>query len=229
MTLIQNRLLSLQDKEYAIFQRKLIPHINPESVIGVRIPECRKIAKELYKTSPNEVAEFLSELPHRYYDENILHALFISEIKDYEQCLRALEDFLPFVDNWAVCDIISPKCFKKHKTELLPIIKKWAESSAEYTIRFGIEMLMSFYLDEDFYPEYLEIPAGVISEKYYVKMMVAWFFATALAKQWNSAIEYIENDRLEAWTHNKTIQKARESYRLSQEQKDYLETFKKVL
>ena len=185
--------------------------------------------KNLYKNDAEEVEGFLSELPHKYYDENMLHGLLISEIKDFELCVSKLETFLPHVDNWAVCDIMSPKCFKKHKSELLPLIKVWVESSEEYTIRFGLEMLMSHFLDDDFKSEYLKIAASVHSDRYYVNMMIAWFFATALAKQWDSTIEYIENNKLEEWVHNKTIQKARESNRITDEQKLYLNKLKRCL
>lgn len=222
MTTIQKKLFELQDKEYALFQSKLTPSVNPELFIGVRVPQCRKLAKELYKNNPEEVANFFSSLPHKYYDENMLHGLLISEITDYHQSLAELGRFLPYVDNWAVCDIMSPKCFRKNKPELILQIKKWVKSSEEYTIRFGLEMLMSHYLDDDFKAEYLEIAAEVKSEKYYVNMMIAWFFATALTKQWNSSVCYIENNKLDLWVHNKTIQKARESFRITNEQKQYL-------
>lgn len=222
MTAIREKLFKLQDKEYAAFQSKLTPSVNPKLFIGVRVPQCRKLAQELYRNSAEEVSEFLRELPHKYYDENMLHGLLVSEIKDFNQCMEELSRFLPYVDNWAVCDIMSPKCFKKHKTELLSAIKNWVKSSEDYTIRFGLEMLMSHYLDDDFKPEYLRIAAAVKSEKYYVNMMTAWFFATALTKQWDSTIPYIENSNLNTWVHNKTIQKARESYRITDEQKQYL-------
>ena len=227
MTTIQKKLFELRDKEYAVFQSKLTPTVNPELFIGVRVPECRKLAKDLYKNNLCEVKEFLSELPHKYYDENMLHGLLISEIKELDVCIEYLEKFLPYVDNWAVCDIMSPKCFKKHKEELLPLIENWTKASEEYTIRFGIEMLMSHFLDDDFKSEYLKIVASVQSDKYYVNMMIAWFFATALTKQWDSTISYIEEGKLEDWVHNKTIQKARESYRISDEQKQYLNSYKR--
>ena len=226
MTAIQKMLFELQDKEYALFQAKLTPTINPELFIGVRVPACRALAKDLYKNDTEEVKRFLSKLPHKYYDENMLHGLLISEIKDFDLCISKLEAFLPFVDNWAVCDIMSPKCFKKHKSDLLPEIKRWTESRQEYTIRFGLEMLMSHFLDDDFKPEYLKIAAAVRSDKYYVNMMIAWFFATALAKQWDSTIGYIEGKKLDVWVHNKSIQKARESNRISDEQKQYLSDLK---
>lgn len=227
MTEIQNKLFELQDKEYALFQSKLTPTVNPDFFIGVRVPLCRKLAKELYKNNIEEVEAFFSELPHKYYDENMLHGLLIAEIKDFNRCMEELERFLPYVDNWAVCDIMSPKCFKKHKPELLDAIGIWVKSSEEYTIRFGLEMLMTHYLDDDFKPEYLQIAASVKSDKYYVNMMTAWFFATALSKQWDSSVCYIENNILDLWVHNKTIQKARESYRITDEQKLYLSGLKR--
>ncbi|MGI6021461.1 MAG: DNA alkylation repair protein [Lachnospiraceae bacterium] len=220
------RLFELQDKEYAAFQAKLTPGVPIEKFIGVRVPSVRKIAAEYVKESMGD--GFLESLPHEYYDENMLHGIIISKIKDYEECIRYTDLFLPYVDNWAVCDVMSPVVFKKHRGELIEKIREWAGSSEIYTCRFGIKMLMSHFLDEDFKPEYLEIPASVSSDEYYVRMMVAWFFATALAKQWDAAVAYLEQNRLDAWTHNKTIQKARESYRIRAEQKDYLKKLKKV-
>ena len=227
MTKIQKKLFELQDKEYALFQAKLTPTVSAELFIGVRVPACRALAKDLYKNDMEEVKRFLSELPHKYYDENMLHGLLLSEIKDFDSCISELEVFLPFVDNWAVCDIMSPKCFKRHKTELLPHIEAWTKSTEEYMVRFGLEMLMSHFLDEDFKPEHLAIAESVHSDKYYVNMMIAWLFATALAKQWDSTIKYIENNKLGEWVHNKTIQKARESNRISDEQKQYLNKLKR--
>ena len=221
---IKEELLALQDISYADFQAKLTPNIPRELFIGVRVPELRKLAKKLSKEP--EASKFLKDLPHKYYDENILHGLLISEMKDYDACLVAVDDFLPYVDNWAVCDIMSPKIFKKNKTALLEKIKEWSASEKAYTCRFGIEMLMSHFLDEDFKPEYLEIPASVKSEEYYVKMMIAWFFATALAKQWDATIKYLEDQRLDRWTHNKAIQKARESRRITPKEKEYLKSLK---
>lgn len=222
---ITEELFALQDVSYAAFQAKLTPNIPRELFIGVRVPAARKLAKKL--SQKPEAASFLSDLPHTYYDENILHSLLLSEMKDYDACVAAVDAFLPYVDNWAVCDILSPKIFKKHKTALLKKIKEWSASKKAYTCRFGIEMLLSHFLDEDFKPAYLEIPASVHREEYYVRMMMAWFFATALAKQWDAAITYIEEHRLDPWTHNKTIQKARESRRISPKQKDYLKTLKR--
>ena len=218
--MIQERLFALQDEKYREFQRSLIPGLPRENIIGIRIPAMRKLAKEFVKEP--EAAVFLKQLPHTYYDENILHALLIAEIKDYDTCMEAVEAFLPYIDNWAVCDGLSPKVFGKHKAELLEKIRLWIPSEHIYTCRFGIGMLMRWFLDEDFQPGYLELPAAVRSEEYYVNMMTAWFFATALAKQWDAAIPYLEQNRLDPWTHNKTIQKARESYRITTEQKEYL-------
>lgn len=222
---IKDELFSLQDISYGDFQSKLIPGISRKSIIGVRVPEVRKLAKRLVKEK--EVSKFLKELPHKYYDENMLHGLILSEMKDYDICITEIDKFLPFVDNWAVCDIMSPKIFKKNKTKLLKKIKEWSLSEKTYTCRFGIEMLMSHFLDADFKPEYLAIPVSVNSEDYYVRMMVAWFFATALAKQWAAAIKYLENHRLDIQTHNKAIQKALESKRITPEQKGYLKTLKR--
>ena len=220
----QELLFQLQDKCYRDFHSKLIPTIPVETIIGVRIPAIRKLAKE-YGKDPESV-EFLKQLPHTYYDENILHALLVAEIKDYEVCVKEVERFLPYVDNWAVCDIFSPKVFRKNKDKLIDKIREWIASGHSYTCRFGMEMLMTHFLDEDFRVEYLEIPAAVHSEEYYVNMMIAWFYATALAKQWDAAVGYIEKKCLDPWTHNKTIQKARESYRITREQKEYLKTLK---
>ena len=221
----REELFALQDAAYGDFQAKLTPGIARELFIGVRVPEVRKLAKRLAKEP--EAAEFLRDLPHKYYDENMLHGLLLSEIKDYDVCIAAVDEFLPYVDNWAVCDIMSPKIFKRNKAALLDKIREWTASEKTYTCRFGIEMLMSYFLDDDFKPAYLDIPASVHSEEYYVQMMIAWFFATALAKQWDATVKYIEDQRLDTWVHNKTIQKARESYRITPEQKAYLKTLKR--
>ena len=222
---IQKELFSLQDKEYMKFLSKLTPNVSEDTIIGVRIPEIRKLAKKLVKN--NEYEDFLKELPHKYYDENLLHGAIISENKDFENCIELLDNFLPFVDNWAVCDTISPKIFKKNKKELIEKIKEWSQSDKTYTCRFGVEMLMTHFLDEDFKKEYLEMVANIHSEEYYVKMVVAWFFATALAKQWDYAVIYLENNRLDVWVHNKTIQKARESLRILEDKKGYLKGLKR--
>ena len=224
MTEIQKALWAMHEDSYGDFQARLIPGIPRSSIIGVRMPKIRQLAKELVRD--NCTSAFLSELPHAYFDENILHGAILSLMKDFPACLSAVEAFLPYIDNWAACDLLSPKVFRKHREELLPYIRKWAASAEPYTCRFGLEMLMSFYLDDSFLPEYLEIPAKVRSEEYYVNMMIAWFFATALAKQWESAIPYITENRLPVWVHNKSIQKALESYRITPEQKGYLRCLK---
>ena len=221
---IQSQLFELQDVEYREFQRKLMPTVNPETVIGVRTPELRKLAKEFSKTL--EAEEFIKILPHKYYEENNLHGFLIEAIKDYDQVIKAIDGFLPYVDNWATCDLMSPKVFKKHLPELYEKIKVWLKSNWTYTVRFGIEMLMSFFLDDHFQPEMPDLVAGVRSKEYYVNMMVAWYFATALAKQYDAALPYIREQRLDKWAHNKAIQKAIESYRISDEAKAYLRTLK---
>lgn len=229
---ILSRLLELQDLKYRDFQCKLMPTVDRETVIGVRTPELRKLAKEFAKApgdkpeSETPAMEFLKILPHKYYEESNLHGFLIETIKDYDQVIASLDDFLPYVDNWATCDLMSPKVFRKHLPELLGKIKEWLKSDRTYTIRFGIEMLMSFYLDEQFKQEYLALVAGVKSQEYYVNMMIAWYFATALAKQYDATLPYIEQHRLETWTNNKAIQKAIESYRITDEQKAYLRTLK---
>ena len=222
--MIQERLFALRDEKFGDFHSSLIPGLAREKIIGIRMPAMRKLAKEFAKEPEADV--FLKQLPHTYYDENILHALLIAGMKDYDACMETLEAFLSYIDNWAVCDGLSPKVFGKHKAELLEKIRLWIPSEHPYICRFGMGMLMRWFLDEDFQPEYLEMPAAVRSEEYYVNMMTAWFFATALAKQWDAAISYLEQNRLGPWTHNKTIQKARESYRITPEQKEYLKMLK---
>ena len=223
-TTIRARLFELQDLSYRDFQCKLMPTVDPDTVIGVRTPELRKFAKAFGKEA--EAADYLKILPHKYYEENNLHGFLIEGMKNYEQAVAALNAFLPYVDNWATCDQIRPKVFKKHLRELREQIQVWMASSHTYTIRFGIEMLMTFYLDEQFQPEYLEWVADVHSEEYYVNIMIAWYFATALAKQYDAALPYLQEHRLEPWTHNKAIQKAIESYRITDEQKAYLRSLK---
>ena len=224
MTDLQQELFALQDKTYREFHSKLMPDTDKEAVIGIRIPVLRKFAKAFAKKA--EAREFLQQLPHLYYEENNLHMMLITAEKDYEKCLAEVERFVPYIDNWATCDMPAPKCFARHKQELLPKVKEWIRSEETYTIRYGIDLLMALYLDEDFKPEYLELAASVTSEEYYVKMVIAWYFATALAKQWDAAIPYIEQRRLSEWVHRKTIQKAVESFRITKEQKDYLRTLK---
>lgn len=223
---VTKKLFELADEKYADFQARLTPTISRELFIGVRVPAVRKLAKEIYRSGDYE--NFLADLPHKYYDENMLHGLILSEFKNYDDCVAEVDRFLPYVDNWAVCDIMSPKCFKKNRDRLIDKVVEWSGNDAVYTSRFGMEMLMSHYLDEDFREEYLEIPANVRIDDYYAKMMVAWFFATALAKQWDATIPYVMDGRLETWTHNKTIQKARESNRITGEQKEYLKTLVKA-
>lgn len=223
MTHIQKRLFELQDLKYRDFTSALIPTVDKATVIGVRSPMIRRLAKEL---SNEQKAEFIKNLPHKYYEENNLHAAIIENIRDYDELINELERFLPIVDNWATCDMMRPRIFKKHLSELLSKIKEWSTSEHTYTIRFGLEMLMCYYLDGEFKAEYLEIPATVKSEEYYVNMMIAWLFATALAKQYDATLPYIEQKRLDKWTHNKAIQKAIESYRISDEKKVYLKKFR---
>ena len=221
---IRRKLFSLQDEEYRQFQAKLMPTVDPEKMIGVRTPELRRYAKQLIKSG--EASDFIKQLPHDYFDENQLHAFIISDIKEYDRCISEVKRFLPRVDNWATCDQLSPKVFKKHKAELLIEIKKWIKSKETYTIRFGIGMLMQHFLEEDFRPEYPKMVVDVKSDEYYVNMMRAWYFATALAKQYEQVLPYIENKVLDKWTHNKAIQKSVESYRISPKQKAYLKTLR---
>ena len=231
---ISDRLFALQDKKYADFQAKLIPGIERDRVIGVRTPVLRALAKELVKEDAERskagesplVNAFLAELPHAYFDEDQLHAFIISLEKDHEKCMEKVEAFLPYVNNWATCDQLSPKVFKKHKNELLPRIDKWMASGHTYKIRFAIGMLMEHFLDEDFDTAYPDRVAAVRSDEYYINMMIAWYFATALAKQYEAVLPYIEGKRLDRWTHNKAIQKAVESYRITPEQKEYLKSLR---
>lgn len=220
MESITKRLFEMQDLAYKDFHGKLMPTVSGDRIIGVRTPHIRKFAKELMGSREAEL--FLEELPHRWYEENNLHACLIEGIKNYDDCVEALNRFLPYVDNWATCDMITPKSFKKHTDKLIWEIRRWIASEHTYTIRFGIEMLMKFYLDEAFSTEYSDMAAAVCSDEYYVRMMVAWYFATALAKQYDAVLPYLTGYRLETWTHNKTIQKAVESYRITPEQKDEL-------
>ena len=221
---IISKLFALQDQAYADFQSKLLPTVKRETVIGVRTPDLRKMAKQICKTPAAQ--EFLQSLPHRYFDENQLHAFILSEEKDFNTCIAELEQFLPYVDNWATCDQLSPLCFKRRATELLPLIRNWMRSTHTYTKRFGIGSLMRYFLGDTFRPEYLQWVASIMSEEYYIRMMQAWFFATALAKQWDATLPYIEQHRLEKDTHNKTIQKAVESFRITDEQKALLKTLR---
>ena len=217
-------LFAMRDEKYGEFQSKLIPTAPDGSFIGVRTPELRKFAKALVKTE--NISDFLDDLPHRYFDENQLHAFILSEMKDYDRCIKEVCRFLPYVDNWATCDQMSPKVFKKHRPELLEYIKKWLDSEHTYTVRFAVGMLMQHFLDEDFDPAYPAMVARIRSDEYYINMMTAWYFATALAKQYDAVLPYLTDHRLDPWTHNKTIQKAVESYRITDEQKAFLRKIK---
>ena len=221
---VQQDLFTMQDLEYRDFHAKLMPTVEKESVIGVRVPVLRTYAKKFGKTE--EAKQFLKILPHQYYEENNLHVLLIEQIKDYELCIEELERFLPHIDNWATCDMIALRTVKKHLDIFIQEVCRWIASDHPYIVRFGIGMLMRYYLDEQFKPEYPKKVAEVKSDEYYVNMMRAWYFATALAKQYDQIIPYLEEKRLDTWTHNKTIQKAIESYRITPEQKSYLRTLR---
>ena len=225
MDSIIKELYKMQDKKYRDIQVKTIPNIDSNSIIGVRTPELRSYAKKLIKE--DNYKEFLEELPHKYFEENQLHSFIISEIKDYDICISYINKFLPYINNWATCDQLSPKVFKKNKEKLIKEIKVWIKSKEVYTIRFGIGMLMSYFLDEDFNESYLETISKIKSKEYYINMMIAWYYATALAKQYDSTIKYLENNKLDIWVHNKTIQKAIESYRITDSQKEYLRNLKR--
>ena len=224
MDKIRNKLFKLQDIKYRDLQVKIIPNIDSENIIGVRTPLLRNYAKELINN--NEYKDFLNDLPHKYFDENQLHAFIVSELKDYNECISYINRFLPYVDNWATCDQMSPKIFKKNHDNLIEQAKLWIKTKDTYTIRFGIGVLMQHYLDDDFKKEYLDLVSSIRSDEYYVNMMIAWYFATALAKQYKHVIKYIENHKLDVWTHNKAIQKAIESYRITDDQKIYLKGLK---
>lgn len=218
---IKQRLFELQDVKFREFHSRLIPNIDPATVIGVRTPELRRLAKEI-----SEDEGFLRVLPHEYYEENQLHALIITGMKDFGGCIARLDEFLPYADNWATTDIMTVKLFKKHTAELLPHIRRWLDSGRTYTVRYAVGCLMNFCLDGEFRPEYPEMVSGVDCGEYYVSMMVAWYFATALAKQYDAVIPYIEGRRLDTATHRRTIQKAVESFRITDEQKAYLRTLR---
>ena len=224
MTGVTERLFALADEGYREFNSSLIPTLDKSGFIGVRTPALRALAKELYGTG--EYAEFLRELPHRYFDENQLHAFVVSLIRDYGECVAAVDEFLPYVDNWATCDQLSPGVFAKNHERLAADAYRWTEAEHTYTVRFGIGALMAHFLDGDFKPEYLRRVAEIRSEEYYIRMMQAWYFATALAKQYDKILPFIEKQKLDVWTHNKTIQKAIESYRITPEQKEYLRGLK---
>lgn len=221
---IREQLFRQQDKEYAAMQIKILPTVKADRIIGVRTPALRAFGKVLYRDENRDA--FLADLPHAYFDEDQLHAFVISEEKDFDRCIRMVEAFLPYIDNWATCDQLSPKAFRKNPERLLPFIRKWIQAKEVYTVRFAIGMLMRYYLDDRFSLEYPEIVASVRSEEYYIRMMIAWYFATALAKQYDAVLPFLEKKTLEDWTHNKAIQKSLESYRITPEQKVYLKTLK---
>jgi hypothetical protein len=221
---VYEMLLEAKDDKYRDFQVKLVPNISPDTIIGVRTPDMRKIAKEVFNSPEKD--EFLKELPHKYYEENLVHFFIIAMIKDFDECIEKVEEFLPYVDCWPVSDQATPKSFKKNHAKLLPYIKNWIASDHVYTARFGIRMLMNEFLDDDFKDEYLELVASKEGDDYYLKMMVAWYFATALAKKYDESVKYIEERKLSDWIHKKAIQKAVESYRVTDEHKEYLKKYR---
>ena len=221
---LYHELLAVKDEAYRALQTKLVPNVPPETILGVRTPDLRRIAKNV--SARADCGAFLRDLPHRYYEENLVHFFVLAEIKDFDACVRGVEAFLPYVDCWPVSDQATPKSFRKNREKLLPYVKNWIASEHVYTARFGLRMLMNEYLDADFRPEYLELAASKTGEDYYLKMMVAWFFATALAKQYDETLPYLENHRLPEWTHKKAIQKALESFRVTEEHKAYLRTLR---
>lgn len=227
LTSWQKMLFTLQDEDYRSFQSKLMPTVAPEKVIGVRIPILRKLAKEYLRKAPEDVVSFLHQLPHHYYEENLLHALFVAEEKDFAKALVQTDIFLPYIDNWAVCDLFVPKIFAHHKNELLPNIRRWLLSSHPYSKRFALKQLMTHYLDSSFEPEYLDWAASLKSEEYYVNMMVAWYVCEALIRQYDAAHKLLLSEKLDPWTHNKSIQKATESRRISADTKAYLKTLRR--
>lgn len=223
-TSIQKKLISMGEEGYRDFSSALMPTVDKNKVIGVRIPKLRKYAKEL-----KDYNDFLKSLPHKYYEENNLHAFLIERETDFDKCVELIDAFLPYIDNWATCDSMKPKVLKREPQKLLKHIKRWIKSKDVYSVRYAINLLMSFYLDDNFDVNYLALVSGVISDEYYINMMRAWYFATALAKQYHDTLPYMENGILDVWTHNKTIQKAIESYRITKEQKEYLRTLKSSL
>jgi 3-methyladenine DNA glycosylase AlkD len=223
MTLYE-RLIAVKDDAYREFQAKLVPNVPKETILGVRTPEMRKIAKEVFESGERDA--FLSDLPHQYYEENLIHFFVLSMIKDFDVCVRGVEAFLPYVDCWPVSDQATPKAFRKNHERLLPYLKKWIASEHVYTARFGIRMLMNEFLDADFKPEYPELVASRQGEDYYLKMMIAWYFATALAKRYDETIPYFTDRRLDEWTHKKAIRKAVESFRVTDEHKEYLKSLR---
>ena len=221
---LRQQLFAMADPSYKSFHSALMPTVDPDTVIGIRTPMLRKFAADFAKTE--NAAAFLRDLPHRYYEENNLHGFLLEKIKDYDTLIAELNRFLPHINNWATCDLISPKIFPKHREELLEQIRIWVRDEHTYTVRFAVGMLMKFYLDDAFDPAFPELVAKIRSEEYYINMMIAWYFATALAKQYDAILPYLENRRLDPWTHNKTIQKAIESRRITPEQKSLLRSLK---
>jgi hypothetical protein len=221
---VYEMLLDVKDDKYREFQAKLVPNVSPDTIIGVRTPDMRKIAKEVFNSPEKD--EFLKELPHKYYEENLVHFFIIAMIKEFDECIEKVEEFLPYVDCWPVSDQATPKSFKKNHAKLLPYIKNWIASDHVYTARFGIRMLMNEFLDDDFKDEYLELVASKEGDDYYLKMMVAWYFATALAKKYDESVKYIEDRKLDDWIHKKAIQKAVESYRVTDEHKEHLKKYR---
>jgi hypothetical protein len=221
---VYEELLKVKDDKYKEFQAKLVPNIDPDTILGVKTPEMRQIAKDIFNSKEKDA--FLKDLPHKYYEENLVHFFIISMIKDFDECIREVETFLPYVDCWPVSDQATPRSFKKNHEKLLPYIKKWIKSKHLYTSRFGIRMLMNEFLGDEFKDEYAKLVASVKSDEYYLKMMVAWYFATALAKNYDETIKYIEERKLDDWVLKKTIQKAVESYRVTDEHKEYLKSFR---
>ncbi len=221
---LYDRLIEVKDDKYREFQAKLVPNIPSETILGVRTPELRKIAKEVYDSGDRDA--FLNELPHVYYEENLIHFFVLSMIRDFDECVQAVEDFLPYVDCWPVSDQATPKAFKKNHQKVLPYIRKWIASDHVYTARFGIRMLMNAFLARDFREEYPELVASKKGDDYYLKMMIAWYFATALAKQYDASVPYLEEHRLDEWVHRKAIQKAVESYRVTEEHKEHLKSLR---
>lgn len=226
MTQIQTILFKYQDTQYADFSAKLIPTLPRESFIGIRSPNYKVILRELKDLPPEVTKDFLSDLPHKYHEENCLHIALINKTKNYEECLTTLENFLPYINSWAVSDGLNPPALKKNKELLLPKLEQWIRAEAPFTKRVGMLLLMKYFLDDDYKPEYLELPASIRSNEYYVNMMTAWLFAEALVKQWDTALPFIQNKKLAPWTHNKAIQKACESFRVSDKHKEYLKTLK---
>ncbi len=221
---LYDRLEKVNDEAYRDLQMKLVPNIPPETVVGVRTPEMRAIAKAVYESADRDA--FLNDLPHKYYEENLIHFFVIAQIRDFDECIRRTEAFLPYVDCWPVSDQATPKSFRKNHEKLLPYLRNWIASEHVYTARFGIRMLMNEFLDADFKEEYLDLVASKTGEDYYLKMMIAWYFATALAKRYDETLPYLETRRLDDWTHKKTIQKAVESFRVTDEHKAYLRTLR---